>query len=53
MPLIIDATFAAATAMISMCAVIGRTTPTQLLWLAALQVPVYAFDMHLVRGASW
>ena len=37
-PLLIDAAFAAGAAMISFGAVLGRTTPTQIAWLLALQV---------------
>lgn len=36
-PLLIDAAFAAGAAMISFGAVLGRTTPTQISWLLALQ----------------
>jgi ammonium transporter Rh len=39
-PLLIDAAFAAGAAMISFGAVLGRTTPTQIAWLLALQVAV-------------
>jgi hypothetical protein len=52
LPLLIDAEFAAAAAMISFGAVLGKTSPTQLLWLLVLQVPVYAFNAHLVRPAG-
>jgi hypothetical protein len=48
MPLLIDAAFAACSGMIAFGAVIGRVTPTQLLWLMVMQVPVYVFNMHLV-----
>lgn len=37
-PLLIDAAFAAGAAMISFGAVLGRTTPSQIAWLLALQV---------------
>jgi ammonium transporter Rh len=49
LPLLIDAAFAAAAAMISFGAVLGKTSPTQLLWLVVLEVPVYALNAHLVR----
>jgi hypothetical protein len=40
LPLLIDAAFAAAAAMISYCALVGKTSPAQTQWLAVLQVPV-------------
>jgi hypothetical protein len=39
--------------MIAFGAVIGRVTPTQLLWLMVLQVPVYAFNMHMVSESTY
>jgi ammonium transporter Rh len=52
LPLLIDALFAAGAAMISFGAVLGKTSPTQLLWLLVLQVPVYAINAHLVGVRS-
>ena len=52
LPLLIDAAFAAGAAMISFGAVLGKTSPTQLLWLLVLQVPVYAFNAHAVSCLS-
>lgn len=50
LPLLIDATFCAAAAMISFGAVLGKSTPAQLVWLLALEVPVYAANAQLVAG---
>jgi ammonium transporter Rh len=50
LPLLIDAAFAAGAAMISFGAVLGKATPAQLLWLLALQVPLYAATAQLVAG---
>lgn len=47
-PLLINASFCAASTMISFGAVIGKTTPTQLVWLLVLEVPLYAVNAHLV-----
>eukprot|EP00611_Tribonema_gayanum_P002169 TRINITY_DN11586_c0_g1_i4.p1 TRINITY_DN11586_c0_g1~~TRINITY_DN11586_c0_g1_i4.p1 ORF type:complete len:500 (+),score=213.58 TRINITY_DN11586_c0_g1_i4:192-1691(+) len=48
LPLLIDAAFCAGSAMIAFGAVIGKATPTQLLWMLFMQVPVYALNQHLV-----
>ncbi|KAK9829438.1 hypothetical protein WJX72_005875 [[Myrmecia] bisecta] len=48
LPLLINATFCAAAGMIAFGAVIGRATPSQLLWLMVAMVPLYAVNMHLV-----
>ena len=50
LPLLIDAAFAAAAGMISFGAVLGKATPAQVLWLMALEVPVYAVIAQLVAG---
>lgn len=52
LPLLIDSTFAAGAAMISFGAVLGKVTPAQITWLLVLQVPIYAFNAHLVTEAS-
>jgi hypothetical protein len=52
LPLLIDAAFAAGAAMISFGAVLGKTSPTQLLWLLVLQVPVYAINAYMVGALS-
>eukprot|EP00798_Chlamydomonas_sp_ICE-L_P024559 gene24559-10170_t len=46
--LLIDCSFCAASGMIAFGAVIGKTSPTQLLWLVIAQVPLYAVNQHLV-----
>lgn len=48
MPLIIEAAFCAASAMIAFGAVIGKTTPTELLWLIVCMVPLYGLNQYLV-----
>eukprot|EP00879_Flechtneria_rotunda_P017316 GHRR01018140.1.p1 GENE.GHRR01018140.1~~GHRR01018140.1.p1 ORF type:complete len:479 (+),score=174.94 GHRR01018140.1:564-2000(+) len=48
LPLLIDATFCAGSAMIAYGAVLGKTTPTQLMWLMVGLVPFYALNQHLV-----
>lgn len=48
LPLLVDAAFCAAAGMISFGAVIGFASPTQLAWLLAIQVPVYAANFVLV-----
>lgn len=48
LPLLIDASICAASAMIWFGAVIGKATPSQLVWLAVLFVPLYAVNQHLV-----
>uniref|UniRef100_A0A383VGY6 Ammonium transporter AmtB-like domain-containing protein n=1 Tax=Tetradesmus obliquus TaxID=3088 RepID=A0A383VGY6_TETOB len=47
LPLLIDATFCAGSAMIAFGAVLGKTTPTQLTWLMLGLVPLYALNQHL------
>ncbi|KAG1678391.1 hypothetical protein FOA52_015158 [Chlamydomonas sp. UWO 241] len=49
MPLLINALFAAASAMIAFGAVIGKTTPSQLTWLIVMMMPIYAVNMYLVE----
>ncbi|KAG1671786.1 hypothetical protein FOA52_000163 [Chlamydomonas sp. UWO 241] len=48
LPLLINALFAAAAGMIAFGAVIGKTTPTQLIWLMVLMVPFYAINQYVV-----
>ncbi|KAG1680979.1 hypothetical protein FOA52_009938 [Chlamydomonas sp. UWO 241] len=48
LPLLINALFAAAAGMIAFGAVIGKTTPTQLIWLMVLLVPFYAINQYIV-----
>ena len=51
-PLIIDATFCAGSAMIAFGAVIGKTSPTQLTWLLAIMVsPLLQGAIRLQRHA--
>lgn len=52
LPLLIDSAFAAGAAMISFGAVLGKVTPAQIVWLLVLQVPIYAFNAHLVTEVS-
>eukprot|EP00878_Enallax_costatus_P018177 GHUV01019125.1.p1 GENE.GHUV01019125.1~~GHUV01019125.1.p1 ORF type:complete len:332 (+),score=73.11 GHUV01019125.1:241-1236(+) len=47
LPLVIDATFCAGSAMIAYGAVLGKTTPTQLVWLMIGLVPFYALNQHI------
>ncbi|PNH10280.1 Ammonium transporter Rh type A [Tetrabaena socialis] len=47
-PLLIDASFCAASGMIAFGAIIGKSTPTQTLWLLVFQVPLYALNQRLV-----
>lgn len=47
-PLLIDCAFCAGSGMIAFGAVIGKVSPTQLLWMVFAQVPIYAFNQHLV-----
>lgn len=49
MPLLINASFAAASGMIAFGAVIGKTTGAQIIWLMVCQVPLYAINQHLVN----
>ena len=46
-PLLIDSAFCAASSMIAYGAVIGKTTPAQLILLVVAQVPLYAANQHL------
>jgi len=48
LPLLVDAAFCAAAGMISFGAVIGFASPTQLVWLLAAEVPIYAANFYLV-----
>ena len=48
LPLLIDSAFCAGAAMISFGAVLGKATPTQLIWLLALEVPLYAINAQVV-----
>ncbi|KAG7670855.1 hypothetical protein Ndes2526A_g01366 [Nannochloris sp. 'desiccata'] len=48
LPLLVDAAFCAASGMISFGAVIGFASPTQLVWLLAAEVPIYAANFYLV-----
>lgn len=48
LPLVIEAAFCAASAMIAFGAVLGRTTPTELVWLIACMVPLYGLNQYLV-----
>ena len=50
LPLLIDCAFAAGAGMISFGAVLGKASPAQLLWLLALEVPIYAANAQLVAG---
>ena len=52
LPLLIDSAFAAGAAMISFGAVLGKVTPAQIVWLLVLQVPIYAFNAHLVTEVN-
>eukprot|EP00775_Hariotina_reticulata_P008850 gene8850-9029_t len=47
LPLLIDSTFCAGSAMIAFGAVLGKTTPTQLMWLMLGLVPLYALNQHI------
>jgi len=47
LPLMIDSAFCAAAAMISFGAVIGKVAPAQILWLLAIEVPIYVFNVWL------
>lgn len=48
-PLLIDATFCAAAGMITFGALIGFTTPTQLVYILAAEVPVYSANFYLLQ----
>ncbi|CEG38709.1 ammonium transporter 1 [Plasmopara halstedii] len=47
-PLLINGDFAAETILISLGAVLGRTTPTQLVWMTFLEVIVYGGNEYLL-----
>lgn len=49
LPLLIDAAFCAGAAMISFGAVLGKASPAQLVWLFALEVPLYAANAQVRR----
>ena len=49
MPLLINASFCAASGMIAFGAVIGKTSVAQIIWLMVFQVPLYAINQHLVN----
>ena len=49
MPLLINASFCAASGMIAFGAVIGKTSAGQIIWLMVCQVPLYAINQHLVN----
>ncbi|XP_045116822.1 ammonium transporter Rh type B-like [Portunus trituberculatus] len=44
---LLNGNFASAACLISLGAVLGRTSPTQLLFLVLLEVPVYTLNAHL------
>ena len=48
LPLLTEAAFCAASCMIMFGAVLGKTTPTEMLWLVVGMVPLYALNQHLV-----
>lgn len=48
LPLLVDSAFCAAAGMITFGAVIGFASPTQLIWLLAAEVPIYAANFYLV-----
>lgn len=47
-PTMINGDFAAGTVLISFGAVLGKTTPTQLVWMTFLEIIFYAFNEYLV-----
>lgn len=47
LPLMIDSAFCAAAAMITFGALIGKVAPAQILWVLALEVPVYVLNVWL------
>ena len=49
LPLLVDSAFCAAAGMITFGAVIGFATPTQLVWLLAAEVPLYAANFYIVE----
>ena len=48
-PLLIDSAFCAASGMITFGAVIGKVTPSQIIWIVFAQTPLYAVNQHLVN----
>ena len=50
LPLLIDCAFCAGAAMISFGAVLGKISPAQIIWLLALEVPIYAANAQLVSS---
>lgn len=48
LPLIINGLFCAAAGMITFGAVLGKATPSQILWLVIWQVPFYSLNQWLV-----
>uniref|UniRef100_A0A7S3VS73 Ammonium transporter AmtB-like domain-containing protein n=1 Tax=Dunaliella tertiolecta TaxID=3047 RepID=A0A7S3VS73_DUNTE len=48
LPLLIDCTFCAATGMVAYGAVIGKATPTQLMWIMVGLVPAFALNQYIV-----
>lgn len=47
LPLMIDSAFCAAAAMITFGALIGKVAPAQILWILAMEVPFYVFNVWL------
>lgn len=50
LPLLIDSAFCAGAAMISFGAVLGKISPAQIIWLLALEVPIYAVNAQIVSS---
>lgn len=48
-PLLIDSTFCAASGMITFGAVIGKVTPSQIMWIVFAQTPLFALNQHLIN----
>jgi ammonium transporter Rh len=48
LPVLVDSAFCAAAGMISFGSVIGFASPTQLVWLLAAEVPLYAANFYIV-----
>ncbi|KAK9819191.1 hypothetical protein WJX74_001012 [Apatococcus lobatus] len=48
LPLLIDAAFCAGATMITFGAVLGKVSPTQLMLLLLIEVPLYACNQHIV-----
>lgn len=48
-PLLIDSAFCAASGMIAFGAVIGKVTPSQIIWIVFAQTPLYAVNQHLIN----